>query len=114
MRVSFNGQQFSPLHEADALRLTYYAPPIVSAIAPSIGPRAGASAVVLHGANFPRGSHTLVSFGGVAVEASAGATDAELRCATPHSDAPATVPVRAHLAPARRSSSIADTCASEM
>ena len=83
VRVSLNGQQFSPHLDADAPRLAYMAPPVVSSVMPPLGPLRGGSVLVVRGANLDEGSAPRVALGDlppvVASHAGAGA----LRCLTP-------------------------------
>ena len=66
VELAVNAQQFT----TNNITFVYYAPPVVSAVAPSHGPTAGGSVVVVTGSNLALGSHYACSFGGSRVPAS--------------------------------------------
>ena len=79
LSLSINAQQFS----RQGVNFTYYAPPIISSVAPTHGPAAGGSRVVLSGRNLADGSHYLCAFGKTSTAASYHRISRTVACLTP-------------------------------
>ena len=87
VRVSLNGQQFEPADAASAATLTMLAPPLLSAVAPPVGPRDGGTRVVVSGANLHGGSAPRCRFGALAPVVATEDAGGGLRCEAPPSAA---------------------------